>query len=337
MPRVSIIMPAYNASVFLERAVGSVVSQTFSDWELIIIDDGSTDGTAKLADDLAASDSRIQVIHQENSGVSNARNKGIGRASGEYIAFLDADDAYGPEFLEALLGVLNENDADCAACSHLRIYPDGRTEADVFPLPEGVSFEDDILDEIIIPLLADRLKADLFNGFVWRYLFDRKKIVDNGISFTGAYLEDELFLIEYFSLPSVLAVTGKELYLYTQNPDSATRRYMPDCVDTFLNSMRLKRDLVARFDIPVPSWWQRNTAWAGLLIAIGNIYAHGNPASFRDKQRQVKLLMDIPEFADAASNYTPSGMNKNKTVVAKLFSARLYLLLGLLYKLKNRN
>ena len=337
MPRVSIIMPAYNASVFLERAVGSVVSQTFSDWELIIIDDGSTDGTAKHADDLAASDGRIQVIHQKNSGVSSARNKGIGSASGEFIAFLDADDAYEPEFLEALLGVLNENDADCAACSHLRVYPDGRTEADVFPLPEGVSFEDDILDEIIVPLLADRLKADLFNGFVWRYLFDRKKIVDNGISFTGAYLEDELFLIEYFSLPSVLAVTGKELYLYTQNPDSATRRYMPDCVDTFLNSMRLKRDLVARFVIPVPSWWQRNTAWAGLLIAIGNIYAHGNPASFQDRQRQVKALMDIPEFADAASNYTPSGMNRNKTVVAKLFSARLYLLLGLLYKFKNRN
>ena len=337
MPRVSIIMPAYNASVFLERAVGSVVSQTFSDWELIIIDDGSTDGTAKLADDLAASDGRIQVIHQKNSGVSSARNKGISSALGEYIAFLDADDAYEPEFLDALLGVLNDNNADCAACSHLRVYPDGRTEADVFPLPEGVSFEDDILDEIIIPLLADRLKADLFNGFVWRYLFDRKKIVDNGISFTGAYLEDELFLIEYFSLPSVLAVTRKELYLYTQNPDSATRRYMPDCVDTFLNSMRLKRDLVARFDIPVPSWWQRNTAWAGLLIAIGNIYAHGNPASFRDKQRQVKSLMDIPEFADAASNYTPSGMNRNKTVVAKLFSARLYLLLGLLYKFKNRN
>lgn len=337
MPRVSIIMPAYNASAFLQRSVGSVVSQTFSDWELIIVDDGSTDGTAGLADALSASDSRIRVIHQTNSGVSSARNRGIDSAAGDFIAFLDADDAYKPEFLEELLAAVSENDADCAACSHLRVYPDGKTEADPFPLPEGVSFEEDILDEMIIPLLADRLRADLFNGFVWRYLFGRKKIIENNISFTGAYLEDELFLIEYFSLPSVLAVVGKELCFYTQNPDSATRRYMPDCVDTFLNSMRLKRGLVERFDIPVPSWWERNTAWAGLLIAIGNIYARGNPATFREKQRQVRELMDIPEFADAAANYTPSGMNRNKTVVARLFSARLYLLLGLLYKFKNRN
>ncbi len=337
MPRVSIIMPAYNASAFLQQSVASVVSQTFSDWELIIVDDGSTDGTADLADSLAVSDSRIRVIHQSNSGVSYARNSGIAAASGDFIAFLDADDAYRPEFLAELFSAATENNADCAACGHLRLYPDGKTEEEPFPLPYGVCFEEDILNGVIIPLLSDRLSADLFNGFVWRYLFDRKKIVDNELSFTGAYLEDELFLIEYFSLPSVIAISGKNLYLYTQNPASATRRYMPDCVQTFLTSLRVKRELVERFDIPVPSWWERNTAWAGLLIAIGNIFAHGNPASFGEKINQVKALMDIPVFADAVENYTPSGMNRNKTIVAKLCSARLYTLLGLLYKFKNRN
>lgn len=337
MPRISVIMPAYNAGAFLRRSVGSVISQTFQDWELVIIDDGSVDGTAELADKLAADDKRIRVIHQHNSGVSCARNSGIAAARGEFISFLDADDEYLPTFLAELLTAVDENDADCAACSHFRLYPDGRREPDVFPLPEGVSFEEDILNSVTIPLLADRISAELFNGFVWRYLFSRRKITDNRITFTGAYLEDELFLIEYFSHPTVLAVVGKALCLYTQNPDSATRRYMPDCVDVFLRSLELKRELVSRFDIPVPSWWEHNTAWAGLLIAIGNIFAPGSPATFREKLSSLRELAAVPEFHTAVESYSPAGMNRNKTVVARLFAGRRYMLLELLYKLKNKN
>lgn len=337
MPRISVIMPAYNAVAFLRRSVGSVISQTYQDWELVLIDDGSVDGTAELADELANGDERIRVIHQRNAGVSCARNSGMAAARGEFISFLDADDEYLPDFLSELLAAADENGADCAAGSHLRVYPDGHQEEDIFPLPEGVSFEEDILNGITIPLLADRISAELFNGFVWRYLFSLRKIAENGIVFTGAYLEDELFLIEYFSLPTVLAVVGKALCLYTQNPDSATRRYMPDCVDVFLRSLELKRGLVARFDIPVPSWWEHNTAWAGLLIAIGNIFAPGSPASFREKLATLKALAAVPEFRSAVENYSPAGMNRNKTVVARLFASRQYTLLGLLYKLKNKN
>ena len=335
MPRVSIIMPAYNAAEFLAASVSSVISQTFKDWELLIVNDGSTDATAEIAGEFADSDSRIRVIYQENAGVSSARNKGISLSVGDFIAFLDADDAFCPDFLADMLAAVDENDADCAACGHLRAYPDGKTEPEPFPLPEGVSFEEDIMDGLVMPLLSDRLSSGLFNGFVWRYLFDRKKIIENNITFSGAYLEDELFLIEYFSLPAVLAVAGKNLYLYTQNPKSATRRYMPDCVDTFLFALARKRELVSRFDIPVPSWWELNTAWAGLLIAIGNIYAPGNNASFREKVKQSKSLMEIKEFSRAVSGYKPAGMGKNKTIVAKLYTMRLYSLLGLLYLLKN--
>lgn len=94
MPRISVILPAYNAADFLDAAVQSVQAQSFTDWELIIVEDGAKDNTAAICDRLAADDARIRVIHKANAGVSAARNDGMDAACGELIAFLDADDLY---------------------------------------------------------------------------------------------------------------------------------------------------------------------------------------------------------------------------------------------------
>ncbi|MCH5275270.1 MAG: glycosyltransferase family 2 protein [Lachnospiraceae bacterium] len=102
MPYISVIVPVYNAEKNMERCVGSVLKQGFSDWELLLIDDGSRDGSAALCDTFALQDARIRVFHKENGGVSSARNKGIDLAKGRYILFLDSDDYLPENYLEAL-------------------------------------------------------------------------------------------------------------------------------------------------------------------------------------------------------------------------------------------
>lgn len=102
-PTVSIIMPAYNAGKYLDDAVNSVVSQSFADWELLLVDDGSTDSTPSMCDLLASYDPRIRVYHKPNGGLSDARNYGLDRACGEYVAFLDADDVLSSQFLRCLV------------------------------------------------------------------------------------------------------------------------------------------------------------------------------------------------------------------------------------------
>ena len=103
MPSISVIVPVYQAEAFLAACADSVLAQTFSDWELLLIDDGCTDGSPALCDALSARDSRIRVIHKErNAGVSEARNTGLREARGVSIAFLDADDALEPRALETL-------------------------------------------------------------------------------------------------------------------------------------------------------------------------------------------------------------------------------------------
>jgi glycosyltransferase EpsJ len=337
VPRVSIIIPAYNALHFLERAVNSVLNQTVSDWELIIINDGSLDDTGELCEQLKQKDDRIFVYHQENAGVSAARNNGISRAKGELIAFLDADDWYAPNFLEKMLDTLESTGTDSVCCGHFNAQSETLLNYEAPPLSAGTHTEEEIRTELVFPLLCDRISANLINGYIWRFLFSRKTIIENGIEFNGAYLEDELFLIEYYSCPGTLSVVDEGLYYYYQNSLSVTKRYQSRYLRTFFNSLDWKRELIERYAISVPSWWVDNTCWAGLLIAVSNLFAPGNTMSFFTKIRNVREICRLQEFRHAIEHYKPSGLSKNKAIVATLIRCRLYFLLGILYVVKNRN
>ena len=131
MPKVSIIMPVYNKQSYLRKSLDSVLDQDFSDYELITVDDGSTDDSSKTLDEYAARDPRIKVFHTDNRGVSHARNIGLQNALGEYIAFVDADDEITHDYLSSLYAALTKSGADLAIQSLTKVFPDGhRVEVD---------------------------------------------------------------------------------------------------------------------------------------------------------------------------------------------------------------
>lgn len=337
MPGISVIVPVYQAEKFLPACAESVVRQTFSDWELLLVDDGCTDGSPRLCDGLAAADSRIRALHQPgNAGVSEARNRGIREARGEYIAFLDADDALEPQALEILWNLRQRSGADTAACAHRNLYANGSSSVEPV-LPAGVYGREEILEGIVYPLLGDRLTQPVFNGFIWRYLFSAQILRDAGITFEGAYLEDDIFLMEYFCNARRLAVTEEPLYRYLLNPASATHRYMSDFRQVFTRFMERKAALAEKYGLEAARpQWRENSNWAGLLIAVGNEYAKGNPRTWAQKQRAVEALCDSPEMAEAIQTVTPAGMSRNKQLVAALVRRRHFFLLTQLYRLKNR-
>lgn len=116
MRKISIVVPVYNAEPYVENTVKSILTQTFADYELLIIDDGSTDASPQICDSLAEQDARIKVIHQPNGGVCAARNKGIELATGDYICFVDADDYIEPTMLQVLWDNATANHADISCC-----------------------------------------------------------------------------------------------------------------------------------------------------------------------------------------------------------------------------
>lgn len=116
MPIISIIIPVYNSEKYLSKCIDSVLAQTFTDYELILVDDGSTDRSAVICDDYAIKDARIKVIHKENGGVSTARNIGLINASGDYIGFIDSDDYVEPNMYTVLFELIQKHECDISIC-----------------------------------------------------------------------------------------------------------------------------------------------------------------------------------------------------------------------------
>ena len=204
-------------------------------------------------------------------------------------------------------------------------------------LPAGVYDKGGIREQILLPLTGQRLRAPIFNGYIVRYLFRASILKEHAVTFEGGYLEDEIFLMDYFFHAEKLAATQQPIYDYLMNPASATHRYMEDFPGVFRRFMERKRSRVAGTDLEKSCpGWEADTNWAGLLIAVGNEYAPGNDVSHREHRKNIRALCALPEYAGAMKALHPKGCGKRKQIVSELLLRRQYLLLDALYRLKNR-
>lgn len=149
-PLVSVIMPAYNAAPFIEEAINSVISQTITDWELLVIDDGSKDDTRQIAAEFSEKDPRIQlVVNEENMGVARTRNRGMDLYRGRYVAFLDSDDYWESRMLEKMIARAEETGADIIYCSYSLVDENGKKVCNDFIVPFQTTFEESIVRSVI--------------------------------------------------------------------------------------------------------------------------------------------------------------------------------------------
>ena len=147
---VSVIMPAYNAAAYIEEAIRLVITQTFTNWELIVIDDGSTDTTCAIVRQLMAEDPRIQLVQNPaNMGVAHTRNRGLDLCRGDYVALLDCDDIWLPNKLEAQLSLAAESGADIVYCSYGIVDETGATRCDDFIVPAGITYREALACSVI--------------------------------------------------------------------------------------------------------------------------------------------------------------------------------------------
>ncbi len=167
-PLVSVIVPVYNVEPYLHRCIDSLVHQTLKDIEIILIDDGSTDGCGKICDEYAAADTRIRVVHQENAGLSEARNAGIDRAQADYLMFVDSDDWVQAEFCEIPLMLAKEHQADLVMFQ-ARFIKSRRHWVNHTTISDGTKTQTD----------AIRLLIDGVGMAAWNKLYHRKLFLEN--------------------------------------------------------------------------------------------------------------------------------------------------------------
>lgn len=212
IPSVSLIVPVYNVRPYIHKCIKSILNQTFTDFELILVDDGSDDGSGDVCDQYAISDSRIIVIHKNNGGQSSARNTGLEIAKGRYIGFVDADDYIAPSMVETLFDLAAKYDADITECGYKSIFPDKEL---ICEFGNGLEFgEGDFLVEKYI-------KGDIFYGIVTKFF---KKGLFNKIRFPEGRIYEDTWMTLYFCLDKLRYVRIDDpLYFYVQTYNSTLR------------------------------------------------------------------------------------------------------------------
>lgn len=237
--KVSVIMPVFNVEDYLEESIKTVLSQSYTNFEFIIVDDGSTDGSAEIIDRYAKKDKRIVAIHQKNSGAAAARNTGLDNATGELVSFVDSDDRLRKDFIKALVESIISNNAQLAVCNFETFGVDNPPSVKVLK-PGEVSREQAI---------KHCLGYNSFNGYVWNKIFVLNIIRDNAIRFEDGYFpnEDVLFVGKYIYFCKKVSILTDELYLYRQNNTggnrgrfSGVKPYDPKCLNTLKATKSLR-------------------------------------------------------------------------------------------------
>lgn len=211
---VSIIVPVHNSSRYLERCVDSLLGQTESDIEIILVNDGSTDDSKAICDRYSRSDRRITVIHQENAGASVARNNGLAVAKGEYISFVDSDDYVDADYVRSMSEAMKNTDCDMVITGRKQIKLDGSINVIV---PAALEMYDDEIREIFHSRDFDYVRG----GPVCKMY--KKSIIDNNnLSFPKNihYLEDAIFVLEYMYCSSRVTSLAESHYFYELHPGS---------------------------------------------------------------------------------------------------------------------
>lgn len=221
-PLVSFVVPVYNVAPYVGKCLVSIAGQTVRDIEIIVVDDGSTDGTGNVCDEFAAEDGRIRIFHTKNCGVSHARNIGIDEATGEFVCFVDADDWVAPEFAERMIALVLNSGANAAACGATRIGLNGNIVWKSAPQKMVLCGE---------AALCGALRRDLYCGWPWNKMFRRKLLDDKGVRFDESlrYCEDLLFCFDAICAAESIAYDSTEtIYFYRDSPASVNRKVVAD-------------------------------------------------------------------------------------------------------------
>lgn len=224
-PTISVIIPVYNTEKYLRRCLDSIVAQTYKEFECILVDDGSTDGSGKICDEYAVKDNRFHVIHKENGGVATARQAGTDAAIGEYIIHADPDDWTEPEMLEQMYAKAKETDADVTICDFFYTNELGE---DTLVNQKPYSFKPH-------DVLMEMFGRHRIHGALWNKLTKRSCYLDYNLSFYPGvnFCEDVLIWAQLFQNPNIkISYLPKAFYHYYQSETSITHSHSPKVIAT---------------------------------------------------------------------------------------------------------
>lgn len=246
MPKFSIIVAAYNAGHYIHRLFQSIENQNFRDFEVIVVNDGSTDNTVSICNEIQSRDQRFKVFNKPNGGVSSARNLGIQHARGEYLIFWDADDYVPNNTLEVFAKAIDQYNSDIIIGQYQEILSDGTIINRTTPLPKDTLFDNIYITQSI---LRYALTPNSFFGSCWVKTFRRKVFTQHSIRFPNRRrAEDWMVNIEFLRHAQSAVAINDIVYYYVRNDQSAMSKPFPEQTQLWEETMQIKRSLINDFN-----------------------------------------------------------------------------------------
>jgi len=354
--RVSIIIPAYNVEKYINTCIDSILAQTYADFEVVVVDDGSTDATGKILDDYARLDSRVTVIHKENAGVSAARNTGIKEAVGEFILFFDGDDFVEPYAIEELVYTINEKDVDTVIYGY-HSYRDGKVTETCIPVFNEGLYE----NEAIIPMLLSRfvgISADGINRWIsgdknglyvenpalWRCMVRADLIQHNNLTFDTRLKigEDTVFISDLLSCAKRCYVTHKCFYYLVYRESSAIANYEKNAAAKLDGKLRLLTSrseltdrIILRSGVDITPYWQGTVVMSALELAFLFSKKSNSNATFRKRYNFYLQYAKQEKVINAVRLFKPRAKPGIKLIPLMMLKLRWHLAIFLCFSVLN--
>ncbi len=341
---ISVIVPIYNMEKYLPQCMDSILHQTYSNLEIILVDDGSKDSSPDMCDDYALKDNRIRVIHQENKGLSGARNSGMAIATGDYISLVDPDDWLELNTYEILINTIKKSSV-MPDMIRFNAYRDGRI---LNPHPFNGEYDGKKLyEEVLLPTIGpEQFDGPFVMGNVWVFLYRKDFINENNLKFIlYNRLEDRLYNISALIKAKSIICIPDVLYYYRINTNSLSNNYNPllwereleyiQALDEVCRNSDIKEDIKHRF---------ANDVMLRAVINVDYVFFSNNSNSFLKKKKKIKEIISNPYVINASKNIKKKKVVKKKAVILFFIKHNLPLLLSMfeefvlfVSKIKRRN
>lgn len=334
-PLISVIMPVYNSAEFLHLAVDSVKNQTMEDWELLLIDDGSSDESGKLCDDYARDDERIRVFHQENSGITKTRNRGIRESRGRYITFIDNDDEYRPDILERTCSLAEQHQADIVKFGY-------HVEEDY---PGGLKLTRESCAKKLTVLTEENLAREyqnvrdsgyfnmIWNGIYRRSLFESEKLMFDESVIMG--YEDWIFNNNIYLVPKRQVLLDYIGYIHYQRySHSTSKKFHPNQIEAVVKAAGTEYRLLNRLNEHYHSGFQWTLRATDYLIDLLSIFERrGCTYGFRQERGVLKWARGRKVFDSLSDKKEMEALPKQRKLFLILFNRKWYTGLLILSKI----
>lgn len=321
MPKVSVISCLYNVESFLkEGRLKDVYSQTFTDWELILVDDGSTDGTSAFCDNEAARDPRVKVIHKENGGLGSARNAGLDAATGEYIFGFDVDDRLEPNMLEICVREMDSRGVDVMMFSFRALTPALKLSQDVHLIETAIDSQDDLRKYYVDRLLL----VPNGNGFFWNKCYRRSLVEFNKLRFGDERIQqDEIFNIKMLQCVKSCYLSPEILYNYYIFESGNNRsRFIPNRFEIYKSVYSAFRNLQAKWSLVDSRFddylYRRLFAGMNATLRFNLVHPDCNWSKNR-KKLEIKRVMNDGDVRSAVSYVEKLGLGIEDKLFLVLF------------------